>query len=101
VLVLAVTGFTQSIFFRSSAVTYGRRFYFACDCGRNCGKLFLPPGGKQFACRWCHKLRYYSQKHECDWFYRPLAASTGVKKRILKKYFHAVGDSVLKAIYGA
>jgi hypothetical protein len=100
VLVLATGDFAQTIYFRSSAVTYGRRFYFACDCGRKCGKLFLPPGGNRFTCRWCHKLRYDSQRHECDWFYRPLAASTGVKKRILKKFYHAIGDSVLNEIYG-
>ena len=65
-----------------------------------CGKLFFPPGASQFAGRLCNKLRYDSQRHECDWFYRPLAASTGVKKRILKKFYHAIGDSVLSEIYG-
>jgi hypothetical protein len=100
VLVLAMAGFTQSIFFRSSAVTYGGRFYFACECGRSCGKLFFPPGANRFACRRCHKLRYDSQRHECDWFYCPLATSTGVKKRDLKKYFHAIGNSVLRQLYG-
>jgi hypothetical protein len=99
-LLLARDGFAQTIPFRASAVTFGSRFYFLCECGRSCGKLFLPPGANRFACRRCHRLRYDSQRHECDWFYRPMATSTGVKKHLLKKYFHAIGDSVLKGIYG-
>jgi hypothetical protein len=96
VLVLAMADFTQSIFFRSSPVTFGHRFYFVCECGRNCGKLFLPSGEKQFPCRRCHKLRYDSQRHECDWFYRPLAASSQIPKRILKGFFHGIGNAVLR-----
>jgi hypothetical protein len=100
-LLLASTGVAQSIRFRPSAVTCGRRWYFVCpDCESGCGKLFLPPGEQRWGCRRCHGLRYESQQHECDWFYRPLAASTGVKKRALKKYFHVIGNSVLKHLYG-
>ena len=99
-LLLAGDGFAQTIPFRASAVTFGSRFYFLCECGRSCGKLFLPPGANRFACRRCHRLRYDSQRHECDWFYRPMATSTGVKKRDLKKYFHAIGNSVLRQLYG-
>src|ERR1700730_6445379 len=55
VLLLAGAGPAQTIRFRSSAVTFGHRFYFVCtECERNCGKLFLPPGRLQFACWLCH-----------------------------------------------
>jgi hypothetical protein len=96
VLVLATADFAQTIYFRSSAVTYGRRFYFVCECGRCCGKLFFPPGANRFACRSCHRLRYDSQRHECDWFYRPLAPSSQIPKRILKGFFHRIGNAVLR-----
>jgi hypothetical protein len=97
VLLLAGPGFAQSIWFRSSAVTFGARYYFACpDCGCKCGKLYLPAGDRRFACRWCHGLRYESQRHACDWFYRPLAASSGVKKRLLKQFLHGIGQSLLR-----
>jgi len=100
ILLLAVAGVAQSIRFRSSTVTFGRRWYFLCpDCDRSSGKLFVPPGEQRWACRRCHGLRYQSQRHECDWFYRPLAASTGVKKRLLKRYFHGIGDAVLKEAF--
>jgi hypothetical protein len=95
VLSLASAGWGQTVQFRSSAVTFGRRYYFECECGRNCAKLFLPCGESRFACLRCHGLRHQSQRHECDWFYRPLAASTGIKKRLLRQYFHAIGHSVL------
>jgi hypothetical protein len=100
VLLLSSGGVAQSIRFRSSAVTFGRRWYFVCpDCDRGCGKLFVPPGEQRWACRRCHGLRYESQRHECDWFYRPLAATTGVKKRLLKRYFHGIGNAVLREAF--
>ena len=100
VLLLGSGGVAQSIRFRSSAVTFGRRWYFVCpDCDRGCGKLFVPPGEQRWACRRCHGLRYESQRHECDWFYRPLAATTGVKKRLLKRYFHGIGNAVLREAF--
>jgi hypothetical protein len=102
VLLLGSGGVAQSIRFRSSAVTFGRRWYLVCpDCERGCGKLFLPPGEQRWGCRRCHRLRYQSQRHECDWFYRPLAASTGVKKRLLKRYFHGIGHALLKGMWEA
>jgi hypothetical protein len=96
VLLLAGAGIAERILFRSSAVRFGLRFYFVCECGRSCGKLFLPFGEKRFACRRCHALRYESQGHSADWFYRPLAASTGVKKGTLRRFLHRIGQSVLR-----
>lgn len=40
----------------------GIKFYFYCGCGRRCAKLYLPPGGDQFACRSCHRLLYWDQR---------------------------------------
>jgi hypothetical protein len=97
VLLLAGAGRAHCINFRSSAVTYGRRWYFVCACGRSCGKLFLPPGEQRWACRRCQGLRYWSQRHESDWFYRPLAGSTGIKKRLLRQYFYAIGQAALRS----
>jgi hypothetical protein len=56
VLLLAGTGFEQAIWFRTTKVTFGVRFYFVCQCGRNCGKLFLPRGENRFACLRCHDI---------------------------------------------
>ena len=36
-------------------------------CGRRVGKLYLPPGESQFACRRCHDLTYRScQESHCE-----------------------------------
>jgi hypothetical protein len=44
-----------------------RRWWFSCPlgaagagCNRRVGKLYLPPGGKLFGCRRCHRLTYRS-----------------------------------------
>ena len=34
----------------------GRHFWFQCDCGRRCGRLYLPPGRHVFRCRICLQL---------------------------------------------
>jgi len=39
-------------------ITFGEKAYFYCPCGYRAMKLYLPPGGKEFKCRACHKLRY-------------------------------------------
>ena len=99
VLLLAGAGPAQAIRFRSSAVRYGNRYYFICPvCERSFGKLFLPPGSEQFACRLCHRLRYQSQRHECDFFFRPMSDSTGIPKRLLKQYFRGSGQPSWKEI---
>jgi len=35
-------------------------------CGRRVGKLYCPPGGKQFLCRRCHNLAYLSTRVGTD-----------------------------------
>lgn len=42
----------------------GSRWWFTCPaagCGRRCRVLYLPPGGKLYACRTCYRLTYPSQ----------------------------------------
>jgi hypothetical protein len=55
----------------------GLRWWFVCPlsvndraCGRRVGKLYLPPRGRYFGCRHCHRLTYRSaQEHDkrVDW----------------------------------
>jgi len=41
----------------------GRRYYFKCPwCDRRVGKLYMPSGGTQFACRICYDLTYRSSR---------------------------------------
>jgi hypothetical protein len=50
----------------------GLRWWFVCPlvvngvaCNRRLGKLYLPPGGRYFGCRRCHRLTYAScQEHD-------------------------------------
>jgi hypothetical protein len=43
----------------------GKRFWFLCGCGRRAGRLYLPPGQRQFRCRGCYGLTYRSaQRHD-------------------------------------
>jgi hypothetical protein len=51
-------------------VSGGRRWWFLCPacrngtppCRRRVGKLYLPPGGRIFACRRCYDLAYESSR---------------------------------------
>lgn len=67
----------------------GTRWYAACaPCGRNAGKLYLPPGGDQFACRACHGLRYTSSRHsgdKNDRFDRKMARLAGCRPRDMRQ----------------
>ena len=65
----------------------GLRWWFLCPllkdgrpCGRRCGKLYLPPGGKYFGCRLCYDLTYRSaqEAHRFDGLYAALAAEVGL-----------------------
>ena len=48
----------------------GHRYWFICPfCNRRVAKLYLPPGGKYFACRHCCDLTYYSQLRSGDIYY--------------------------------
>jgi hypothetical protein len=40
----------------------GVRWWFACACGRRCGKLYLPPTARHFRCRTCYRLVYACQR---------------------------------------
>jgi hypothetical protein len=40
----------------------GQRLWWQCWCGRRAGRLYLPPGCRQFACRHCHNLTYLSSR---------------------------------------
>ena len=43
----------------------GERIYFMCSrCGGVVRDLYLPPYGKEFACRKCYKLIYYCQRNK-------------------------------------
>ena len=51
----------------------GTRWWFACPLWRNgthCGarvqKLYLPPGARQFGCRTCYHLIYYSRRQNAE-----------------------------------
>lgn len=59
----------------------GLRWWFLCpvlmrgsrNCGRRVGKLYLPPGGRYFACRACYDLTYEScqtSDKRVSWFRR-------------------------------
>src|SRR5581483_9031076 len=60
----------------------GLRWWFTCPlavdhipCGRRVGKLYLPPGGRYFGCRQCHRLTYTSSQeaHKGDSLFRLMA----------------------------
>jgi hypothetical protein len=43
----------------------GKRYYFICPivgCFKRVSVLYLPPGGKYFGCRKCHRLQYESSR---------------------------------------
>ncbi|HAJ44447.1 MAG: hypothetical protein UV53_C0006G0012 [Candidatus Azambacteria bacterium GW2011_GWE1_42_9] len=43
-------------------ITFGETAYIRCHCGYRARKLYLPPNGKEFKCRKCHKLQYQLTK---------------------------------------
>ena len=71
----------------STVPTYGgRRWWFICPltvdgvpCKRRASKLYLPPGGRLFGCRHCHRLSYESaqEAHKFDGVFKTLAADMG------------------------
>jgi hypothetical protein len=48
----------QKIDWKPVELTFGETAYFYCGCGYKARKLYLLPGGKEFKCRKCHKLKY-------------------------------------------
>ena len=72
----------------------GLRWWFRCPlsvggrfCGRRCGKLYLPPGGRYFGCRLCYNLTYRScnESHQFDNLYRVVAGNMGYDWRAVKE----------------
>jgi hypothetical protein len=64
----------------------GLRWWFTCPvvvnhqaCGRRVGKLYLPPGARNFGCRQCHELTYTScqESRKYDSLCRHMALHTG------------------------
>lgn len=48
----------QKIKLAESELHFGPRSWFLCGCDRCVGKLYLPPGAKEFKCRLCYGLVY-------------------------------------------
>lgn len=74
----------------TSPLPWGRdRWSFLCpnlSCARACRKLYLPPWGRYFACRLCHRLTYRSaqEAHKLDGLFRELAAAVGMSPELAK-----------------
>ncbi len=52
-------------------------------CGRRCGKLYLPPGGRDFGCWTCYDLTYTScqESHKHDRWAAMLGKDLGLSAR--------------------
>ena len=61
------------------------------SCGRRVGKLYLPPGGRYYGCRYCHELTYTScqESHKYGGLLRRIAGEMGedldTVKRLMNK----------------
>ena len=71
----------------------GVRWFFLCPsigCSRRVSKLYLPPGGRYYRCRYCHNLTYRScqESHRYDELYEFLGAALGAAPRMVKKYWY-------------
>ena len=55
------------------SLTFGHRYYLLCKCGRQCVKVYLPPGENFFKCRDCYRLTYSSCNVSRSQLYRALA----------------------------
>jgi hypothetical protein len=66
----------------------GQRMWMLCpECGRRCGKLYLPPSASSFGCRDCHDFTYTSCQESgtsnlVDEF---IAAASGVPVKEVKR----------------
>ena len=72
----------------------GVRYWFICPllkngrhCGRRVRKLYLPPGGRYFGCRQCHKLTYRScqEGHKFEGLYRIIGARLDVSPAYVRR----------------
>lgn len=87
----------------------GRRWWFVCrfnvqerqggelriisgGCGNLAGKIYLPPGGRHFACRKCWRLAYTSAQEarnpNTNPFMRELAGAMGCSPRDIQREFN-------------
>ena len=80
----------------------GLRWWFLCPwCYRRCGKVYMPPKGRHFACRRCHGLTYRTcqESHRWDLIAKEYAKTLGVPVDamigILKK--HAAQSPIMAA----
>jgi len=77
----------------------GRRFWFQCDCGRRCGRLYLPPDQHVFRCRICYNLTYRSaQEHdqrEYDLARNPSTMMAALQSKKMKRRLLGVGAMTL------
>lgn len=75
----------------------GLRYWFTCPnttCGQRVRMLYLPPGGKYFACRHCYNLTYKSvqEEHTNESLWRDMAVMMqanypGITPRLAKELF--------------
>ncbi len=75
----------------------GVRWWFSCprtvdgeECHRRVGKLYLPPGGRYFACRHCLDLTYEScqKSHRHDGLFALVAGeASGEAFEVVKRAF--------------
>jgi hypothetical protein len=78
----------------------GARWWFTCPlvaddvpCDRRVGKLYLPPGGRYFGCRHCHRLTYTScqESRKYDGVARLLAEDLGQDFAAVKRMMKRIG----------
>lgn len=79
----------------------GIRWWFRCPllvrggapCDRRVGKLYLPPGGRYFGCRHCHRLTYTScqESRKGDAFTRFIAGNLGCDLRAVNRIMRRFG----------
>jgi hypothetical protein len=78
----------------------GLRWWFVCPlivngehCERRAGKLYLPPGARNFGCLRCHRLTYTScqESRKYDSAFRWLARDTGYDFATVKRAMNSIG----------
>ncbi len=75
----------------------GIRYMFVCECGRNCAKMFLPPNGNRFMCRFCTDLPYMT------WLFKDYGPNTlrgKLKKLKNMERLAASRENITPIIYG-
>jgi hypothetical protein len=98
ILLMVTAGVAQRIRLRPCPGGFGgTRYFLECpSCQRTYRKLFLAPGKTQFGCRRCEGLRYTSQRRDLDFYLKPIAAKTGVKRRLVRKFLEEAREIVYR-----